>query len=112
MSTARSRRIQLERLREKAYAKIDDVRLGHRLLRYFRPCLSTAELAIAITLVLDLLRLLEPKLTQYAIDWYLIPRDFNGLNCRAVLFVALPVLIFLVFYLQPLAIESIAQRVI
>jgi ATP-binding cassette subfamily B multidrug efflux pump len=112
MSTARSRRIQLERLREKAYAKIDDVRLGRRLLRYFRPCLSTAVLAIAITLVLDLLRLLEPKFTQYAIDWYIIPRDFNGLKWLAVLFVVLRVLIFLLFYLQPLAIESIAQRVI
>jgi ATP-binding cassette subfamily B protein len=112
MSTTRSQRIQLERLREKAYGKIDDVRLARRLLRYFRPCLATAVLAMVITLVLDLLRLLEPKFTQYAIDWYIIPRNFNGLKWLAILFVVLRVVTFLLFYLQPLLIESITQRVI
>lgn len=112
MSTTASQRIQLERLRKKAYGKIDDARLARRLLRYFRPYVGTAVLAMAVTLVLDLLRLVEPKFTQYAIDWYIIPRNFGGLKWLALLFVVLRVVTFLLFYLQPLLIESITQRVI
>ena len=112
MSGTVSQKIQLERLRKKASDKIDDLRLARRLLRYFRPFLATAVLAMVITLVLDLLRLLEPKFTQYAIDWYIIPQNFNGLKWLAILFVVLRLVIFLLFYIQPLLIESITQRVI
>ena len=34
---------------------------------------------LALTFALNLLGILQPKFTQYAIDWYILPRNADGL---------------------------------
>jgi len=64
---------------EEQIGKTYDLQVARRLLRYLKPYLRQLVPALIFTLVLNLLGILQPKFTQYAIDWYIIPRTTSHL---------------------------------
>src|ERR1044072_6842860 len=73
---------------EEAIGKTYDLQVAGRLLRYLKPYLRPLLAALALTLLLTLLGVLQPKFTQYAIDWYILPRQTDGLMLLVGLYLA------------------------
>src|SRR5437879_12229498 len=73
---------------EEAIGKTYDWQIARRLLRYLKPYRRLLIPALVLTLVLNLLGILQPKFTQYAIDWFIIPRKTDGVTLFALAFVA------------------------
>jgi len=63
---------------EEAIGKTYDFQIARRLLRYLNPYVRLLVPALLLTLALNLLGVLQPKFTQYAIDWHILPRRLDG----------------------------------
>ncbi len=96
---------------EEAIGKTYDFQVASRLLRYLKPYLRLLVPALAFTLALNLLGVLQPKFTQYAIDWYILPRKTEGITLFALLYVAANLLRFIFSYFQAVMLNSIGQYV-
>ena len=60
---------------EEAIGKTYDFQVAKRLLAYLRPYVRLLIAALALTLGLNLLEVLQPKFTEYAIDRNILPRN-------------------------------------
>ncbi|MDX6532076.1 MAG: ATP-binding cassette, subfamily multidrug efflux pump [Blastocatellia bacterium] len=58
---------------EEAIGKTYDLQVARRLLRYLRPYRRLLVPALILTLLLNLLVLLQPQFTQWSIDGYIVP---------------------------------------
>src|SRR5436305_992695 len=96
---------------EEAIGKTYDWQIARRLLRYLKPYLRLLIPALGLTLVLNLLGILQPKFTQYAIDWFIIPRKTEGVTLFALIFVAVQLARFIFSYFQSVLLNSIGQYV-
>lgn len=96
---------------EEAIGKTYDLRIARRLLRYLKPYMRSLYLALSFTLTLNLLGILQPKFTQYAIDWYIIPRQTNGLNLFVLVYIAVRLTVFILSYFQAVLLNSVGQHV-
>jgi ATP-binding cassette subfamily B multidrug efflux pump len=96
---------------EEAIGKTYDLQVAQRLLRYLRPYVRPLVPALILTLLLNLLGILQPKFTQYAIDWYIIPRKTDGINVFALVYVAVQFLRFVFSYFQVVLLNSVGQYV-
>ena len=96
---------------EEAIGKTYDFQVARRLLRYLKPYLRLLLLALAMTLALNLLGVLQPKFTQYAIDWYILPRRTDGLMLLVGLFLGSQVLRLIFSYFQAILVNSVGQYV-
>jgi len=96
---------------EEAIGKTYDWQVARRLLRYLRPYLHRLIPALVLTLVLNLLGILQPKFIQYAIDWCIIPRNTEWLTRLVGLFFAVQFLRFVLAYLQTILINTVGQYV-
>jgi ATP-binding cassette subfamily B protein len=96
---------------EEAIGKTYDWQVARRLLRYLKPYLRFLIPALLLTLALNLLGILPPKFTQYAIDWHIIPHRTSGLMLLVLLFVGVQFLRFVFAYLQAILINSVGQYV-
>jgi ATP-binding cassette subfamily B protein len=96
---------------EEAIGKTYDFQVARRLLRYLRPYLRLLIPALLFTLALNLLGILQPKFTQYAIDWFILPRKLAGLNLLLILYVGVQVLRLVFSYFQALLLNSVGQYV-
>jgi len=96
---------------EEAIGKTYDLQVARRLLRYLRPYGRLLIPALVLTLVLNLLGILQPKFTQYAIDWYILPRKTDGMMLLVGLYLATQVLRLIFSYLQSILVNSIGQYV-
>ena len=96
---------------EEAIGKTYDWQIARRLLRYLKPYVRLLIPALVLTLALNLLGILQPKFTQYAIDWYIIPRKTSGLMLLVWLFVGVQFLRLVFAYLQAILINSAGQYV-
>jgi ATP-binding cassette subfamily B protein len=96
---------------EEAIGKTYDLQVAKRLLRYLRPYVRPLIPALILTLLLNLLGTLQPKFTQYAIDWYIIPRKTNGITLFALVYVAVQFLRFVFSYFQVVLLNSVGQYV-
>ena len=96
---------------EEAIGKTYDFQIARRLARYLKPYLRLLVPALLLTLALNLLGVLQPKFTQYAIDWHILPRRVEGLWLLVTLYVG--VLFFrLVFsYFQSILLNTVGQYV-
>jgi ATP-binding cassette subfamily B protein len=104
---------------EEAIGKTYDSQIARRLMRYLRPYLLLLIPSLVLTLALNGLRVLQPKFTQYAIDWYILPcQQGGGAGCQpgglvwlagAMLVVLL--LTFLFSYAAAVLLNTIGQRV-
>src|SRR6266540_4314040 len=96
---------------EEAIGKTYDFQVARRLLRYLTPYLRLLIPALLLTFALNLLGILQPKFTEYAIDWYILPRKSSGLELLVGLYVAVQFLRFLFSYLQALLLNTVGQHV-
>src|SRR6266542_2057001 len=96
---------------EEAIGKTYDFQVGRRLLGYLRPYLRLLIPALLLTLALNLLGMLQPKFTQYAIDWYILPRKTDGLMLLVILYTAAQLLRFGFSYLQAVLLNTVGQYV-
>jgi ATP-binding cassette subfamily B multidrug efflux pump len=96
---------------EEAIGKTYDWQIARRLLRYLKPYVRLLIPALVLTLALNLLGILQPKFTQYAIDWHIIPRKTSGLMLLVWLFVGVQFLRLMFAYLQAILINSVGQYV-
>jgi ATP-binding cassette subfamily B protein len=96
---------------EEAIGKTYDFRVARRLLRYLRPYLKFLIPAIFLTFALNLLGILQPKFTQYAIDWYILPGQYTGLKLLLVLYASVQILRFMFSYFQALLLNTVGQYV-
>src|SRR3977135_1362516 len=85
---------------EEAIGKTYDWQIARRLFRYLKPYVRLLIPALVLTLLLNLLGTLQPKFTEYAIDWYIIPRKTDGLMLLVLLYTGVQFFQFLFSYLQ------------
>jgi ATP-binding cassette, subfamily B, multidrug efflux pump len=96
---------------EEAIGKTYDWQVARRLMRYLKPYVRLLIPALVLTLVLNLLGVLQPKFTQYAIDWYILPRKTDGITLFALLYVAANLGRFVFSYFQVVLLNSVGQYV-
>jgi len=96
---------------EEAIGKTYDFQVARRLLKYLKPYIRFLVPALALTLVLNLLGVLQPKFTQYAIDWYILPRKLDGLSVLVGLYFATQLFRFIFSYFQSILLNSVGQYV-
>jgi ATP-binding cassette subfamily B multidrug efflux pump len=96
---------------EEAIGKTYDFQIARRLLRYLRPYLRPLIPALLLTLMLNLLGILQPKFTQYAIDWYILPGEYEGVGWLVGLYAGVQLLRFVFSYFQALLLNTVGQHV-
>jgi len=96
---------------EEQIGKTYDLKVARRLLRYLKPYRRLLVPALILTLVLNLLGILQPKFTQYAIDWYIIPKKIDGLTLFALIYLAAQFLRFVFSYFQAVLLNTVGQYV-
>ena len=96
---------------EEAIGKTYDFQVARRLLRYLKPYLRLLLPALLLTFAVNLLGTLQPKFTEYAIDWYILPRDASGLEFLVLLFVGVQLLRLVCAYFQALLLNTVGQFV-
>jgi len=96
---------------EEAIGKTYDFQIARRLLRYLKPYVRLLVPALFLTLALNLLGILPPKFTQYAIDGFIIPRQLKGLGVLVALAFATQLLRMVFSYFQAVFLNSVGQYV-
>src|SRR6266850_2018397 len=96
---------------EEAIGKTYDLQVARRLLRYLRPYTRLLIPALVLTLLLNLLGILQPKFTQYAIDWYILPRKTQGIALFAMVYLGAQFGRFVFSYFQVVLLNTIGQYV-
>jgi ATP-binding cassette, subfamily B, multidrug efflux pump len=96
---------------EEAIGKTYDFQVARRLLRYLKPYVRLLMPALVFTLLLNLLGTLQPKFTQYAIDWYILPRKTQGITLFALIYVGVQLGRFVFSYFQSVLLNSVGQYV-
>lgn len=96
---------------EEAIGKTYDLKIARRLLRYLKPYVKMLIPALIFTLLLNLLGILQPKFTQYAIDWYIIPKKMDHLTLFVLIYVAAQFLRFIFSYFQAVLLNTVGQYV-
>jgi len=96
---------------EEAIGKTYDFQVARRLLRYLKPYLRLLIPALALTFALNLLGILQPKFTQYAIDWHILPRRADGLMLLVGLFAGVQLLRLIFSYFQTVLLNTVGQYV-
>jgi ATP-binding cassette subfamily B protein len=96
---------------EEAIGKTYDFQVARRLLRYLKPYLRLLIPALALTFALNLLGILQPKFTQYAIDWHILPRRADGLMWLVGLFAGVQLLRLIFSYFQTVLLNTVGQYV-
>jgi ATP-binding cassette subfamily B protein len=96
---------------EEAIGKTYDFQVARRLLRYLKPYIRLLIPALALTLLLNLLGILQPMFTQYAIDWYILPRATQGITLFALVFLGVQFVRFVFSYFQVVLLNTVGQYV-
>ena len=96
---------------EEAIGKTYDFQVARRLLKYLKPYVRFLIPALVLTLALNLLGVLQPKFTQYAIDWYILPRRLDGLYILVSLYFGAQLFRFVFSYFQSILLNSVGQYV-
>jgi ATP-binding cassette subfamily B protein len=96
---------------EEGIGKTYDFQVARRLLRYLRPYLRLLYPALFLTFALNLLGILQPKFTEYAIDWHILPRKPWGLGLLVGLYIGVQLLRLVFSYFQALLLNTVGQYV-
>ena len=96
---------------EEAIGKTYDLQIARRLMRYLKPYSRALVPALLLTLLVNLLRVTQPKFTQYAIDWYIVPKQPSGLKWVALVYGLVLLVTFACSYLQDVLLNTVGQRV-
>lgn len=96
---------------EETIGKTYDFQVARRLLRYLKPYIKLLIPALILTLALNLLGTLQPKFTEYAIDWHIIPKNTNGLTLFVLVYFATQFLRMVFSYFQVVLLNTVGQYV-
>jgi ATP-binding cassette subfamily B multidrug efflux pump len=96
---------------EESIGKTYDYQIARRLLKYLKPYLRFLFPALFLTLAVNLLGGLQPKFTQYAIDWHILPRKLDGLSLLVGLYFLTLFLRFVFAYFQSILVNTVGQYV-
>ena len=96
---------------EESIGKTYDFQIARRLLRYLKPYLRLLIPALLLTLALNLLGVLQPKFTQYAIDFHILPKRLDGLGLLVALYFATHLFRLIFSYFQSILLNSVGQYV-
>jgi ATP-binding cassette subfamily B protein len=96
---------------EEQIGKTYDWQVARRLLRYLKPYVRLLVPALLLTLALNLLGILQPKFTQYAIDWFIIPKTTTWLTLFVGLYTLSQLLRFVCSYFQVVLLNTVGQYV-
>jgi ATP-binding cassette, subfamily B, multidrug efflux pump len=96
---------------EEAIGKTYDFQVARRLLRYLKPYVRFLIPALVLTLALNLLGVLQPKFTQYAIDWFILPGKLDGLLLLVLLYVGVQFFRLVFAYFQAILLNTVGQYV-
>jgi ATP-binding cassette subfamily B protein len=96
---------------EEAIGKTYDFQVARRLLRYLKPYLRLLIPALILTLALNLVGILQPLFTKYAIDWYIVPRKTQGITLFALVYVGVQLVRFVFSYFQVVLLNTAGQYV-
>jgi len=96
---------------EEAIGKTYDFQIARRLLKYLKPYARFLFPALLLTLAVNLLGVLQPKFTQYAIDWHILPRRLDGLSLLVGLYFGTLFLRFVFAYFQSILLNTVGQYV-
>jgi len=96
---------------EEAIGKTYDLQVARRLLRYLKPYVRYLYVALGLTLGLNLLEVLQPKFSEYAIDHNILPRKLEGLTLLVMLFLGSQLLRLVFSYYQSVFLNSAGQYV-
>src|ERR1044072_4534776 len=96
---------------EESIGKTYDFQVARRLLRYLKPYGRLLTPALLLTLGLNLLGILQPKFTQYAIDWHILPRRLTGLDVLVAMFFLTQLLRLVFSYFQTILLNTVGQYV-
>ena len=94
---------------EEAIGKTYDFQVARRLLKYLNPYVGFLVPALVLTLALNLLGVLQPKFTQYAIDWHILPHKLDGLGLLVALYFGAQLFRFIFSYFQSILLNSVGQ---
>ncbi len=101
---------------EEAIGKTNDWQVTRRLMRYLKPYLRMLIPALLLTLVLNILGIMQPIFTKWAVDYHIIPAQtdashIDGLQWLALGFLGVKLLQFILSYFQEVLLNSVGQRV-
>src|ERR1041385_3770636 len=96
---------------EESIGKTYDFQIARRLLRYLKPYLRLLIPALLLTLALNLLGVLQPKFTQYAMDFHILPKRLDGLGLLVALYFATHLFRLIFSYFQSILLNSVGQYV-
>jgi ATP-binding cassette subfamily B multidrug efflux pump len=96
---------------EESIGKTYDYQIARRLLKYLKPYVRFLFPALFLTLAINLLGVLQPKFTQYAIDWHILPRKLDGLSLLVGLYFLTLFLRFVFAYFQSILVNTVGQYV-
>ena len=96
---------------EEAIEKTYDLRVTMRLLGYLKPYWKMATVALALTIVANILLSMQPRFTQQAVDDFITPQKTDGIGVFALAFFGLFLFRFLFSYIQEILLNIVGQRV-
>src|ERR1041384_3556742 len=96
---------------EEQIGKTYDWQVARRLLRYLKPYVKQLIPALVLTLMLNLVGVLQPKFTQYAIDWFIIPKKTDYLTLFVMIYLSTQLLRLGCSYFQSVLLNSVGQYV-
>ncbi len=96
---------------EAAIVKSYDLRTTRRLFGYLRPYWKVMVLALALTLLTNILISLQPYFTKVAVDDFIVPGRTDGIWTFALAFFCLFLFRFLFSYLQEILLNVVGQKV-
>ena len=96
---------------EAAIVKSYDFRTSKRLFSYLRPYWKMMLLALALTLLTNILISLQPYFTKVAVDDFIVPKKTEGVWTFAIAFFALFLFRFIFSYLQEILLNVVGQKV-
>jgi ATP-binding cassette subfamily B protein len=94
---------------EEAIGKTYDFQVARRLLRYLKPYMRFLVGALLLTLLVNWLLTLQPKFTQWAIDWYIVPGTTEGLGLLVALFLGTQIVRLVLSYFQSILVNTVGQ---
>ncbi len=96
---------------EAAIEKTYDLRVTLRLLGYLKPYWKMAAVALALTLLANILLSMQPRFTQYAVDDFITPQRTEGIWLFAFAFFCLFLFRFVFSYIQEILLNIVGQKV-
>jgi ATP-binding cassette subfamily B multidrug efflux pump len=96
---------------EESIGKTYDFRVARRLMRYIKPYWKLATIALALTLLTNILISTQPYFTKMAVDDFITPKRVDGIWLFALAFFGVFLFRFIFSYAQEILLNNVGQRV-